>query len=100
MAGYVGRLEAGEQLDATPYLKGPWRSFERRTIAGDSAEILTASDAEYAVIIMSGAGTFEVASTQRPYTPGSTFTVGYRAALTLEASEETEFFITTLNVDP
>lgn len=99
MAGYVGRLEAGDVLAAAAFFEGPWRSFSRRTVEPGHTETFDAADAEYAIFVMSGDGRARVGATTQPLTPGSALTVGYRATLAVTAADSPlELFVTTLNV--
>jgi hypothetical protein len=100
MPGYVGRLQPDEHLDPTPYFNGPWHRLERTTLAAGETRTFTAVvDTEYAIFVMSGAGKF-TAPKPGTFTPGSVFTIGWHASLTLiaDASATTELFVTTLKV--
>lgn len=98
MPGFVGRLEAGEALDATPHFKGPWRRFERTRLADGGELSFDATDCEHAVFVMSGTGRFNAGGASGTFTAGSTFTIGWQAELTLSATTACEFFVTTLEV--
>ena len=99
MAGYVGRLEQGQVLEAGKFLKGPWRSFQRVSIEAGQEHLFDGAESEYAIFVMSGSGHAVVGSQTRPATPGTALTVGYRASLRLIAdSQPVEVFVTTLDV--
>ena len=100
MAGYVGRLEIGETLDATPYFDGQWRTFERRLIPVGTAAAFGGDRQEYSIFVTRGTGTFVVDDVRRAATTGTAITVGYGAAAVIEAGEESlELFITVLGID-
>jgi hypothetical protein len=101
MAGYVGRIEPGETLDAAEHFKGPWRNFRRITIDAGQERLFDAVDAEYSIFVMSGEGRGKFGGQSYPVNEGAAFTVGYRAALTLVAGDgPVEVFVTTLDVTP
>ncbi|MFV4914290.1 hypothetical protein PFZ49_12260 [Microbacterium lacticum] len=98
MAGYVGRIDAGEFLDAAPYFNGAWKSFERRTVGSVEALVLQGDNAEYSIFVLAGDGTYEVGDLRCPATPGTAITVGLGASVTITAgSSELDLFITTLS---
>ena len=100
MAGYVGRLESGDTLDASSYFTGPWRCFSRKVVDPGQTETFDAARAEYAIFVMSGEGTATVGTTTQRVDPGSALTVGYRASLVITAGGgPLELFVTTLNLD-
>lgn len=96
--GYVGRLEPESSLAAHPYFDGAWESFERRTVRASDDYVFDASHHEYAVYVMSGAGTFTAGNAVDRFRTGSVLTVGWGAELALHANEDVELFITTLVV--
>lgn len=99
MAGYVGRLEPGDTLDATPYFEGPWKSFERRTLEDEQSLQLEGVGAEYSVFVIGGGGDYRVGDVTAAATPGTAITVGYGASVTITAGEPgIDLFITTLNI--
>lgn len=99
MAGYVGHLALGETLDATPYFEGPWAQFERRRVEPGATTTFVAQQDEYAIIVSAGTGEYAVGEKSGSATEGSSFTVGYGAAVALTAGDEgLELFITTLSV--
>lgn len=101
MAGYVGRLEPNETLSAGGHFAGPWRDFRRITVAAGESREFHATDAEYSIFVMNGAGTSTCGGQSRPADPGAALTVGYRALLTIaaDASQDVELFVTTLDVE-
>lgn len=99
MAGFMGRLESGETLAAAQYFEGPWRSFSRTTIEPGDERDFAAVDAEYSIFVMSGEGVGRVGTQTHAMNPGTAFTVGFGAKLTLAATDgPVEIFVTTLNV--
>ncbi len=99
MAGYVGRLEPGQTLQAGDHFKGPWRSFSRTTIEAGQEQTFNASDAEFSIFVMSGHGQSVIGSQAQPVSPGSALTVGYRAQLTLRADDSpVEVFVTIVDI--
>jgi quercetin dioxygenase-like cupin family protein len=99
MAGWVGRLEPGQTLDARPHFHGPWRDFRRVIVEASEEIVFEASDCEYAIFVMSGTGEATIGAQARPLTPGSALTVGYRARLQATAGDgPVELFVTTLDV--
>ena len=99
MAGYVGRLESGDTLDASSYFTGPWQCFSRRVVDPGQTETFDAARAEYAIFVISGEGDAAVGTTTQKVDPGSALTVGYRASLVVTAGDEPlELFVTTLDL--
>ena len=99
MAGYVGRLEAGDYLDATPYFEGAWKSFERRTLESAQSLRLEASDDEYSVFVVGGDGDYQVGDVSAAATSGTAITVGHGAGVTITAGVSgIDLFITTLGI--
>ncbi|GAA1997368.1 hypothetical protein [Microbacterium ulmi] len=97
MAGHVGRIDAGESLDPTPYFDGQWRRLERRTIQAGSSVEFSADVEEYALFVITGAGEVETGDTRRALTPGTAVTIGLDSRVLVRVGEEPlDLFITTL----
>lgn len=97
MAGYVGRLNPGDVLDAGSYFKGPWKSFERRALGAAETTRFSATDEEYSIFVTAGQGTFTVDNTERHADEGTAITVGLGSTVDITAGPEgLELFITTL----
>lgn len=100
MAGYVGHLNPGDVLEAAPYFKGPWKSFERRALEAAETARFAANDAEYSIFATAGRGTFTVESTERTADEGTAITVGLGSTVDITAGPEgLELFITTLRAN-
>jgi hypothetical protein len=100
MAGYVGRLDIGDTLDATPYFAGQWRTFERRRLLEGTSAGFGGDRQEYSIFVTGGTGTFVVDSVRRAATTGTAITVGFGAEAEIEAGDEpVELFITVLGID-
>jgi hypothetical protein len=99
MAGWVGRLEVGETIDANAHFNGPWRNFQRLRVGAGERLTFAGTDCEYSIFVTDGGGSATVGNQARPLTTGAALTVGYRASVDVAAGEEgMEMFVTTLDV--
>ena len=101
MAGYVGRLEPGDVLDARQYFAGPWGAFERAVVDGGASREFAAEGVEFAIFVSAGSGEFEVSGARSVADVGTAVTVGHGAAVIFSAGNDgLELFVTTVLVDP
>jgi hypothetical protein len=101
MAGYVGRLEPGDVLDARPYFAGPWRSFERARLDPGTSREFIADGVEFSIFATEGRGSYDVAGQRDDADVGTAITIGHGASVTITAGQTgIELFVTTVTVVP
>jgi len=94
----VVSLLDGKPLDPKPVLAGGWRWLRMRELGPGESERLEAGDVEYAVYVVDGEGTAQLADRTVPIRAGSALTLLKGAEATLSASGGLTLFLVAVDV--
>jgi mannose-6-phosphate isomerase-like protein (cupin superfamily) len=94
----VVSLLDGKPLDPKPVLAGGWRWLRMLTLGPRESERLEAGDVEYAVYVVEGEGTAQLADRTVPIRAGSALTLLKGAEATLGATGGLTLFLVAVDV--
>jgi hypothetical protein len=94
----VVNLADGAPFDPKPTLAGGWRSLRMVTLGAGESERLDPGEVEYALYVLEGEGTAELADRSVPVRAGSALTLLKGAEGTLVAGNGLTVFLVTLDV--
>ena len=88
----------GQMVDASLYLSGGWRSFERCSLAAGARRRLSDEHTEYALYVVAGVGTATVGSDQVELRRGVALIVVRGNDIAVQAGfEELTLFVLAMN---
>ena len=96
-------MEVVSLLDGTPCdpkstLAGEWRYIRMRTLGAGESEELESGDVEYAVYVMDGAGTADLADRSVPLRAGSALTLLKGAGAKLTSTTGLTVFLVSVDI--